>query len=98
MKKLLAIFLAILCLLTMLSIPALAADAGVEPYGTPGSGYDQKQFEFNGRPYTASNKTTFSTAVTYSSSIDVATGVNYIGGKATFNKNIITSGTLGFLS
>ena len=40
MKKLLAIFLAILCLLTMLSIPALAADAGVEPYGTPGSGYD----------------------------------------------------------
>ena len=35
MKKLLAIFLAILCLLTMLSIPALAADAGVEPYGTP---------------------------------------------------------------
>ena len=154
MKKLLAIFLAILCLLTMLSIPAFAANAGVEPYGTPGSGYDQKQFEFNGQQYTAyfylqfdasyrarskcetealvdvvhgtltvqfktggsgyqtrtggyisytakqraSNKTTFSTAVTYSSSIDVATGVNYIGGKATFNKNIITSGTLGFLS
>ena len=46
MKKLLAIFLAILCLLTMLSIPAFAADAGVEPYGTPGSGYDQKQFMY----------------------------------------------------
>ena len=53
MKKLLALFLAILCLLTMLSIPALAADAGVEPYGTPGSGYDQKTFTFNGRQYTA---------------------------------------------
>ena len=53
MKKLLAIFLAILCLLTMLSIPALAADAGIEPYGTPGSGYDQKQFTFNQATYTA---------------------------------------------
>jgi len=42
MKKLFTLFLAILCLLTMLSIPALAADAGIEPYGTPGSGYDQK--------------------------------------------------------
>ena len=53
MKKLFTLFLAILCLLTMLSIPALAADAGIEPYGTPGSGYDQKQFTFNGRQYTA---------------------------------------------
>lgn len=44
MKKLFTLILAILCLLTMLSIPALAADAGIEPYGTPGSGYDQKQF------------------------------------------------------
>lgn len=154
MKKLFTLILAILCLLTMLSIPAFAANAGVEPYGTPGSGYDQKTFVYNKKSYTAyfylqfdssyrarskcetealvdvvhgtltvqfktggsgyqtrtggyisytakqraSNKTTFSTAVTYSSSIDVATGVNYIGGKATFNKNIITSGTLGFLS
>ena len=53
MKKLFTLILAILCLLTMLSIPALAADAGIEPYGTPGSGYDQKQFTFNGRQYTA---------------------------------------------
>ena len=53
MKKLFALILALLCLLTMLSIPAFAADAGVEPYGTPGSGYDQKQFTFNGLPYTA---------------------------------------------
>ena len=30
MKKLFTLILAILCLLTMLSIPALAADAGVE--------------------------------------------------------------------
>ena len=51
MKKLFTLFLAILCLLTMLSIPALAADAGVEPYGTPGSGYDQKQFTFNQATY-----------------------------------------------
>ena len=41
MKKLFALILAFLCLLTLLSIPALAADADVEPYGTPGSGYDQ---------------------------------------------------------
>ena len=53
MKKLFALILALLCLLTMLSIPALAADAGIEPYGTPGSGYDQKTFTFNGRQYTA---------------------------------------------
>ena len=53
MKKLCALILALLCLLTMLSIPAFAADAGVEPYGTPGSGYDQKQFTFNGVQYTA---------------------------------------------
>ena len=53
MKKLFTLILAILCLLTMLSIPAFAANAGVEPYGTPGSGYDQKQFEFNGQQYTA---------------------------------------------
>ena len=53
MKRLFSIILAILCLLTMLSIPALAADAGIEPYGTPGSGYDQKTFTFNGRQYTA---------------------------------------------
>ena len=33
MKKLFTLILAILCLLTMLSIPALAADAGIEPYG-----------------------------------------------------------------
>ena len=136
MKKLFTLILAILCLLTMLSIPVFAADAGVEPYGTPGSGYDQKQFEFNGRPYTAYFYLQFDTSyrarskcetealvdvvhgtltvqfktggsgyqtrtggyISYSSSIDVATGVNYIGGKATFNKNIITSGTLGFLS
>ena len=44
MKKLFALILAFLCLLTLLSIPALAADADVEPYGTPGSGYDQKTF------------------------------------------------------
>ena len=37
MKKLFALILAFLCLLTLLSIPALAADADVEPYGTPGS-------------------------------------------------------------
>ena len=53
MKRLFSIILAILCLLTMLSIPAFAANAGVEPYGTPGSGYDQKTFTFNGRQYTA---------------------------------------------
>ena len=35
MKKLFTLILAILCLLTMLSIPAFAANAGVEPYGTP---------------------------------------------------------------
>lgn len=153
MKKLLAIFLAILCLLTMLSIPAFAADAGVEPYGTPGSGYDQKQFTFNQATYTAYfylqydssyratskcktqalvsvthgtltvqfttggsgyqkrtggyisytaeqrrvNRETYSKTVSYSSSIDVATGVNYIGGNATFNGNVVTSATLGFL-
>ena len=53
MKKLFTLILAILCLLTMLSIPVFAADAGVEPYGTPGSGYDQKQFYYNGVKYTA---------------------------------------------
>ncbi|MFQ8808964.1 MAG: hypothetical protein ACLR8M_08585 [Oscillospiraceae bacterium] len=53
MKKLFTLFLAILCLLTMLSIPVFAADAGVEPYGTPGSGYDQKNFTFNRSTYTA---------------------------------------------
>ena len=153
MKKLLAIFLAILCLLTMLSIPVFAADAGVEPYGTPGSGYDQKQFTFNDATYTAYfylqfdssyratskcktqalvsvthgtltvqfttggsgyqkrtggyisytaeqrrvNRETYSKIVSYSSSIDVATGVNYIGGNATFRGDVVTSATLGFL-
>lgn len=53
MKKLFALILALLCLLTMLSIPVFAADAGVEPYGTPGSGYDQKTFAINGKQYTA---------------------------------------------
>ena len=53
MKRLFSIILAILCLLTMLSIPAFAANAGVEPYGTPGSGYDQKKFTFNRSTYTA---------------------------------------------
>ena len=53
MKKLFTLFLAILCLLTMLSIPVFAADAGIEPYGTPGSGYDQKNFTFNRSTYTA---------------------------------------------
>ena len=53
MKRLFSIILAILCLLTMLSIPAFAANAGVEPYGTPGSGYDQKNFTFNRSTYTA---------------------------------------------
>ena len=53
MKKLFTLILAILCLLTMLSIPALAADAGVEPYGTPGSGYDSGSFVYNERTYTA---------------------------------------------
>ena len=47
MKKLFTLFLAILCLLTILSISAFAANAGVEPYGTPGSGYDQKTFVYN---------------------------------------------------
>ncbi|MEI3072556.1 MAG: hypothetical protein V8T47_08790 [Oscillospiraceae bacterium] len=55
MKKLFALILALLCLLTMLSIPALAADAGVEPYGTPGSGYDQKQFYYNRREIHCNN-------------------------------------------
>ena len=53
MKKLFALILTFLCLLTMLSIPALAADAGVEPYGTPGSGYDQKKFYYNNQEFTA---------------------------------------------
>ena len=53
MKKLFTLILAILCLLTMLSIPALAVDAGVEPYGTPGSGYDQKKFYYNNQEFTA---------------------------------------------
>ena len=53
MKRLFSIILAILCLLTMLSIPVFAADAGVEPYGTPGSGYDQKNFTFKRSTYTA---------------------------------------------
>ena len=50
MKKLFALILTFLCLLTTLSIPAFAADADVEPYGTPGSGYDQKTFTANGVP------------------------------------------------
>ena len=125
----------------------------MEPYGTPGSGYDQKQFTFNQATYTAYfylqydssyratskcktqalvsvthgtltvqfttggsgyqkrtggyisytaeqrrvNRETYSKTVSYSSSIDVATGVNYIGGNATFNGNVVTSATLGFL-
>ena len=53
MKKLFALILTFLCLLTTLSIPAFAADADVEPYGTPGSGYDQKTFTANGVQYSA---------------------------------------------
>lgn len=53
MKKIFAVILAFLCLLTLLSIPAFAADAEVEPYGTPGSGYDQKTFTANGVQYSA---------------------------------------------
>lgn len=157
MKKLFTLFLAILCLLTMLSIPAFAADAGVEPYGTPGSGYDQKTFVYNQKTFTAyfylqfdssyharskcvteaivevshgtltvqfttggsgyqtrtggskyysafqrsgnvENRTTYSNSVSYSSALDVATGVNYMGGNATFNgySGVKTSATLGF--
>ena len=55
MKKLFALILTFLCLLTTLSIPAFAADADVEPYGTPGSGYDQKTFTANGVQYSASS-------------------------------------------
>ena len=157
MKKLFALILALLCLLTMLSIPAFAADAGVEPYGTPGSGYDQKTFVYNQKTFTAyfylqfdggggggskcvteaivevshgtltvqfttggsgyqtrtggskyysafqrsgnvENRTTYSNSVSYSSALDVATGVNYMGGNATFNgySGVKTSATLGF--
>ena len=157
MKKLFTLILAILCLLTMLSIPALAVDAGVEPYGTPGSGYDQKKFYYNNQEFTAyfylqfdssyyarskcvteaivevshgtltvqfttggsgyqtrtgrskyysasqrsgkqENRTTFSNPVKYNGSFDVATGVNYMGGNATFNgySGVTTSATLGF--
>ena len=63
MKKFFALILALLCLLTMLSIPALAADAGIEPYGTPGSGYDQKTFTFNGRQYTATMYLQFNSSI-----------------------------------
>lgn len=157
MKKLFTLILAILCLLTMLSIPVFAADAGVEPYGTPGSGYDQKTFVYNQKTFTAyfylqfdssyharskcvteaivevshgtltvqfttggsgyqtrtggskyysafqrsgnvENRTTYSNSVSYSSAFDVATGVNYMGGNATFNgySGVKTSATLGF--
>ena len=44
MKKLFALILALLCLLTMLSIPAFAADAGVEPYGTPWFGMTRNSY------------------------------------------------------
>ncbi len=42
MKKSLVCILLISCLMMALSIPAFAADTGIAPYGTPGSGYDQK--------------------------------------------------------
>ena len=156
MKKSLVCILLISCLMMALSIPAFAADTGIAPYGTPGSGYDQKSFMFNGQEYTAyfylqfdtssyrakskcytealvdvthnslkvqfqtqgsgyqirtggsisytatqrstiPDKPTYSRNVIYTASNDVATGVNYIGGSATFNGNINTSATLGFL-
>ena len=53
MKKSLVCILLISCLMMALSIPAFAADTGIAPYGTPGSGYDQKSFMFNGQEYTA---------------------------------------------
>ena len=81
MKRLFSIILAILCLLTMLSIPAFAANAGVEPYGTPGSGYDQKNFTFNRSTYTAKLYLQFNSSYVAQSRCETVaeTQIDYIG-------------------
>lgn len=59
---------------------------------------EPKYYSASQRSGKQENRTTFSNPVKYNGSFDVATGVNYMGGNATFNgySGVTTSATLGF--